>query len=81
MKITVRNKLGLLIKDSGVHSFEEMAKRLTKNQGYKTTRTTISRMARNENAAFPISFIEAVCNELGSSPNQVGNSCWLMASG
>lgn len=71
MKITVKNKLDLLIKDSGVHSFEEMAQRLTKHQGYKITRTTISRMARNENAAFAISFIEAVCNELNCLPGDL----------
>ena len=71
MKIKVRNKLELLIKDSGVRSFEEMAQRLTDNQGYEVGRTTISRLARNENGSFSIDLIEAVCNELGCLPGDI----------
>jgi len=71
MKIKVRNKLDLLIKDSGVRSFEEMAQRLTENQGYEVGRTTISRLARNENGSFSIELIEAICNELGCLPGDI----------
>jgi len=71
MKIKIRNKLELLIKDSGVRSFEEMAQRLTEHQGYEVGRTTISRLARNENGSFSIDLIEAICNELGCLPGDI----------
>jgi len=71
MKIKVRNKLDLLIKDSGIRTYEEMAKRLTENQDYKVGRTTISRLARNENGSFSIEFIEAICNELDCLPGDI----------
>jgi len=71
MKIKLKNKLDLLIKDSGVNSFEEMSQRLTKNQKHKIGRTTISRLARNENASFNIELLEAICNELECLPGDL----------
>jgi len=71
MKIKIRNKLDLLIKDSGIRSFEDMAQRLSDNQGYKIGRTAISRLARNENGSFTVDMIEAICNELNCLPGDI----------
>ena len=71
MKIKLRNRLEVLMKDSGVHSFEEMAQRLTQNQGYKITRTALSRKFRDQDVSLALSVIEAICNELQCLPGDI----------
>jgi DNA-binding Xre family transcriptional regulator len=71
MKIKLRNRLEVLMKDSGVSSFEEMAQRLTQNQGCKITRTAISRKFRDQDVSFSLSMIEAICNELQCLPGDI----------
>lgn len=71
MKIRLRNRLEVLMKDSGVNSFEEMAQRLTQNQGYKITRTALSRKFRDQDVTLTLSLIEAICNELQCLPGDI----------
>lgn len=71
MKIKLRNRLEVLMKDSGVNSFEEMAQRLTQNQGCKITRTAVSRKFRDQDVSFSLSMIEAICNELQCLPGDI----------
>lgn len=71
MKIRLRNRLEVLMKDSGVNSFEEMAQRLTQNQGYKITRTALSRKFRDQDVSLALSLIEAICNELQCLPGDI----------
>lgn len=71
MKIKLRNRLEVLMKDSGVNTFEEMAERLTTKQGWKISRSALSRKFRDENATFSISMIEAICNELQCLPGDL----------
>lgn len=71
MKIRLRNRLEVLMKDSGVNSFEEMAQRLTQNQGYKITRTALSRKFRDQDVSLSLSLIEAICNELQCLPGDI----------
>lgn len=71
MKIKLRNRLEVLMKDSGINTFEEMAERLTTNQCWKISRSALSRKFRDENATFSISMIEAICNELQCLPGDL----------
>lgn len=71
MKIKLRNRLEVLMKDSGINSFEEMALRLTQNQGYKITRTALSRKFRDQDVSLSLSMIEAICNELQCLPGDI----------
>ena len=68
MKIKLRNRLEVLMKDSGVNSFEEMAQRLTQNQQIKITRTALSRKFRDPDVSLALSMVEAICNELQCLP-------------
>ena len=38
MKIKLRNRLEVLMKDAGISTFEEMSERLTKNQQWSISR-------------------------------------------
>lgn len=71
MKIKLRNRLEVLMKDSGINSFEEMAQRLTQNQGCKITRTALSRKFRDNDVSLPLSMVEAICNELQCLPGDI----------
>lgn len=71
MKIKLRNRLEVLMRDSGVKSIEEMAQRLTEKQGYKITRTPLSRKFKDEDVQLPLSLIEALCNELQCLPGDL----------
>jgi DNA-binding Xre family transcriptional regulator len=68
MNVKLRNRLEVLMKDSGVKSFEEMAQRLSENQGVSITRTSVSRKFRDEDVSLTLSLIEAICNELQCLP-------------
>ena len=59
------------MRDSGVKSIEEMAQRLTENQGYKITRTPLSRKFKDDDVQLPLSLIEALCNELQCLPGDL----------
>jgi DNA-binding Xre family transcriptional regulator len=71
MKIKLRNRLDVLMKDSGVKSVEELAQRLSVTQGYQITRTPLSRKFRDEDVQLPLSLIEAICNELQCLPGDL----------
>lgn len=71
MKIKLRNRLEVLMKDSGISTFEEMAQRLTQNQGCKITRTALSRKFRDADVSLSLSMIEAICNELQCLPGDL----------
>lgn len=71
MKIKLRNRLEVLMRDSGVKSIEEMAQRLTENQRYKITRTPLSRKFKDDDVQLPLSLIEALCNELQCLPGDL----------
>ena len=71
MKIKLRNRLEVLMRDSGVKSIEEMAQRLTENQSYKITRTPLSRKFKDDDVQLPLSLIEALCNELQCLPGDL----------
>ncbi len=59
------------MKDSGISTFEEMAERLTNRQGWKISRSALSRKFRDENVTLSLSMIEAVCNELQCLPGDL----------
>lgn len=71
MKIKLRNRLEVLMKDSGVNTFEEMAQRLTHNQGTRITRTALSRKFRDDDVTLSLSMIQAICNELQCLPGDL----------
>ena len=71
MKIRLKNRLDVLMRDSGVRSVEEMAQRLTDNQKYKITRTPLSRKFKDEDVTLSLSMIEAICNELQCLPGDL----------
>lgn len=71
MKIKLRNRLEVLMKDSGINTFEEMAQRLTQNQGWKIARTSLSRKFRDEDVSLTLKMIEAICNELQCLPGDL----------
>jgi DNA-binding Xre family transcriptional regulator len=71
MKIKLRNRLEVLMKDSGINTFEEMAQRLTQNQGWKIARTSLSRKFRDEDVSLNLKMIEAICNELQCLPGDL----------
>lgn len=71
MKIKLRNRLDVLMRDSGVRSVEEMAQRLTDNQKYKITRTPLSRKFKDEDVTLSLTMIEAICNELQCLPGDL----------
>ncbi|TAN07729.1 MAG: XRE family transcriptional regulator [Rhodanobacteraceae bacterium] len=71
MKVTLRNRLDVLMKDSGVKSFGEMAERLTRNQGAAITRTAINRKFRDADPTLSMSLVEAICNELQCLPSDL----------
>lgn len=41
MKVKLRNRLEVLMKDNGVSTFEEMAERMTNNQNWEITRSAL----------------------------------------
>ncbi len=71
MKIKLRNRLDVLMRDSDVRSVEEMSQRLTENQGYKITRTPLSRKFKDEDVTLSLTLIEAICNELQCLPGDL----------
>ena len=71
MKIKLKNRLEVLMRDSGVRSIEEMAQRLNENQRYKITRTPLSRKFKDDDVTLPLSLIEAICNELQCLPGDL----------
>jgi DNA-binding Xre family transcriptional regulator len=71
MKIKLKNRLEVLMKDSGIVSFEEMAQRLSEGQGWKITRTSLSRKFRDEDVTVSLKMIEAICNELQCLPGDL----------
>lgn len=71
MKIKLRNRLEVLMKDSGINTFEEMAERLTNRQEWKISRSALSRKFRDENVTLSLSMIEAICNELQCLPGDL----------
>jgi len=71
MKIKLRNRLEVLMKDSGINSFEEMAQRLTQNQGWKIARTSLSRKFRDDDVSLTLKMVEAICNELQCLPGDI----------
>ena len=71
MKIKLKNRLDVLMRDSGVRSVEEMAQRLTDNQNYKITRTPLSRKFKDEDVTLSLPMIEAICNELQCLPGDL----------
>ncbi|WP_043764604.1 helix-turn-helix domain-containing protein [Algiphilus aromaticivorans] len=70
MKIKLKNRLSLLMEDSGIPSYEKLAEALT-NQGFPITRSTLSRIARNPSANLNLQFVEALCNTLQCLPGDV----------
>lgn len=71
MKIKLKNRLEVLMRDSGVRTIEEMAQRLNENQKYKITRTPLSRKFKDDDVTLPLSLIEAICNELQCLPGDL----------
>ena len=71
MKVKLRNRLEVLMKDNGVSTFEEMAERMTNNQNWEITRSALSRKFRNPNPPLTLEIIEAICNELQCLPNDL----------
>lgn len=71
MKIKLKNRLEVLMRDSGVRTIEEMSQRLNENQKYKITRTPLSRKFKDEDVTLPLSLIEAICNELQCLPGDL----------
>jgi DNA-binding Xre family transcriptional regulator len=71
MKIKLKNRLEVLMKDSGITTFEEMSERLTQNQEWKISRSALSRKFRDENPTLSLSMIEAICNELQCLPGDL----------
>lgn len=71
MKIKLRNRLEVLMKDSGINTFEEMAQRLTQNQDWKIGRTSLSRKFRDDDVSLTLKMIEAICNELQCLPGDI----------
>ena len=68
MKIKLRNRLEVLMKDSGIQTFEEMAQRLTAHQDVKITRTALSRKFRDDDVTLSLQMTQAICNELQCLP-------------
>ncbi|MCO4322310.1 helix-turn-helix domain-containing protein [Aliidiomarina quisquiliarum] len=71
MKIKLKNRLDVLMKDQGVATFEEMAERLTNHQGWSITRSALSRKFRDDNVTLTLKMIEAICNELQCLPGDL----------
>ncbi len=53
----------------GVTAWNVLSERLAKNQGFEMNRTSISRHGNKANPAYPLDFIEAICNELQCLPD------------
>lgn len=73
MKIKLKNHIRVLMSDRGVKSWSDLAERLKSNQGYDITRTSISRQAQQDNPAYAMDLIEAICNELQCLPDALFN--------
>lgn len=71
MKIKLKNRLEVLMRDSGVRTIEELAQRLNENQKYKITRTPLSRKFKDDDVTLTLSLIEAICNELQCLPGDL----------
>jgi DNA-binding Xre family transcriptional regulator len=70
MKIELKNRLDILIKDAGFRSFEEFTKKVNEN-GWSINRTSINRKARDENISLSLSMLEAICNTLQCMPGDL----------
>ena len=71
MKIKLRNRLEVLMKDAGISTFEEMSERLTINQQWSISRSALSRKFRDENPSLTMEMIAAICNELQCLPSDL----------
>lgn len=71
MKVKLKNRLEVLMKDSGISTFEEMSERLTQNQDWKISRSALSRKFRDDNPTLSLAMIEAICNEIQCLPGDL----------
>ncbi|MBS0456689.1 MAG: helix-turn-helix transcriptional regulator [Proteobacteria bacterium] len=71
MKIKLKNRIDVLMRDCGVRTVEELSRRLSRNQDYSITRTPLSRKVNSDDVQLPLSLIEALCNELQCLPGDL----------
>jgi DNA-binding Xre family transcriptional regulator len=70
MKITMNNRIPVLMRQRKINSASEFARRMTA-AGYPLSRSHASRYEKNNPPAFDQRFIEAVCNVLCCLPDDL----------
>lgn len=71
MKIKLKNNVRTTMASRGISSWSELSRRLNERQGYKVSRTSITRMIEQDDPAYPLKLIEALCNEFSCLPNDL----------
>lgn len=71
MKIKLKNNVRTTMASRGISSWSELTRRLNEKQGYQVSRTSITRMVEQDDPAYPLKLIEALCNEFSCLPNDL----------
>ncbi len=70
MKITINNRLGILIRQRKLNSASEFARQMT-DAGFKMSSSHASRYEKENPPAFDLKFINVACNVLQCLPNEL----------
>ena len=71
MRIKLKNNVRTTMASREITSWQDLSNRLKQNQGYDITRTSLSRQITQENPAYAMALIEALCNEFQCLPNDL----------
>jgi len=70
MKITINNRLAILIRQRQINSASEFARRMTAG-GYTMSSSHASRYEKENSPAFDLKFVNVACNVLQCLPNEL----------
>lgn len=71
MKIKLKNNVRTTMTSRQITMWKDLSQRLTKKQGYKISRTSLARKIEQESPSYPMTLIEALCNEFQCLPNDL----------
>lgn len=70
MKITIQNRMGILIHEKKLRSASEFGRRMTAS-GFKLSSAQASRYMKDNPPPFSVEFVNHACNVLGVLPNDL----------
>jgi DNA-binding Xre family transcriptional regulator len=71
MKISLKNHVRTAMASRDITMWKDLSERLENNQGFKLSRTSLARQIEQDNPAYQLKLIAALCNELQCLPNDL----------